>query len=289
MLLADPVFEEHRAGLQRLAYRMLGSLADADDVLQDAYLRWSQHDRDDVESPRAYLYSIVTRLCIDQRRKIDSRKESYIGPWLPEPLVEAGASMGETALEKAESVSIAFLVVLENLSPLERAAYLLRKVFDYEYTEIGEILEQSVANCRQLVSRADTRIHEGRPRFETDPAEAERITDQFLTACKTGDFDRLVSILADDAVMYSDGGGKVHAALAPVCGMDKVARFFIGITRKFGQDWELRRVQVNGQPGFLSLYQGQVSNVFTLDIVDGKIANCYIIRNPDKMTHITID
>lgn len=281
----DRDFEEHRAGLERLAYRMLGSLADADDVLQDAYLRWSREDRASVQSPRAYLYSIVTRLCIDQRRKVDARKESYIGPWLPEPLVETDKAPGD--LEAAESISLAFLVVLESLSPVERAAYLLRRVFDYDYEQIAEVLEKSSTNCRQLVSRAEERVHARRPRFGTNPDEAERITREFLNACMTGDLNGLVGILAADAVSYSDGGGKATAARAPIYGADHVARFFIGLARKAGAGMDLRPVRVNGQPGILKLQDGQVSYVLTLDIVDGRIANCYVIRNPDKLARMT--
>jgi RNA polymerase sigma-70 factor (ECF subfamily) len=280
----DPVFEEHRSGLERLAYRMLGSLSDADDVMQDAYLRWSRADQTEVQSARAYLYSIVTRLCIDQRRKVDARKESYIGPWLPEPVVESTATHG--GLESVESISLAFLVVLESLSPVERAAYLLRRVFDYEYDQIAEVLDKSATNCRQLVSRAEERVHERRPRFEPDPDEAERITGQFLDACTTGDMDGLVYLLAADAVAYTDGGGKASAAMVPIYGAAKIARMFIGLARKAGDDFEMRRVRVNGQPGILTLYRGELGHVMTLDIVDGHIENCYVFRNPDKLVRM---
>lgn len=285
MLELDPVFEEHRTGLERLAYRMLGSLADADDVLQDAYLRWSRTDRSEVQSAQAYLTSIVTRLCIDQRRKVDARKESYVGPWLPEPLVEAPAA--RNSLESAEAISMAFLVVLESLSPVERAAYLLRRVFDYDYDQIADVLDKSATNCRQLVSRAEERVHERRPRFEPDPDAAEQITRRFLEACTTGDLDGLVGLLAADAVSYTDGGGKATAAMVPVHGAQKIARMFIGLARKYGSDFELRPVRVNGQPGVLTLYGGQLGHVMTLDIVDGQIANCYVFRNPDKLARMT--
>src|SRR5206468_1244599 len=176
MRRADDVFEEHRPALSRLAYRMLRSLADADDVLQEAYLRWTREDRAAVKSPRAYLFAIVTRLCIDQRQAVEARKTNYIGPWLPEPVVEPGEADPGGRLEVAESVSMALLVVLESLSPVERAAYLLRRVFDYGYDEIAAILDRSEPACRQLVSRAEGRILERRPRFEADPGEAERLT-----------------------------------------------------------------------------------------------------------------
>jgi RNA polymerase sigma-70 factor (ECF subfamily) len=285
MSRADPVFEQHRPGLERLAYRMLGSLADADDVLQEAYLRWTREDRTAVQSPRAYLNSVVTRLCIDQRRAVEARKESYIGPWLPEPVVEPHAGPAERA-GAAEEVSLAFMVVLESLSPVERAAYLLRRVFDYDYDEIAEVLDKSEVNCRQLVSRAEARVQERRPRFEAAPDEAERVTGAFISACATGDLDGLVRLLADDAVVYSDGGGKAKAALAPVQGADKVARFFIGLMKKAPAGMEVRRVRVNGQPGLMTLHEGQILNVLTLDVSAGRIQACFAIRNPDKLARV---
>jgi RNA polymerase sigma-70 factor (ECF subfamily) len=282
----DHVFEEHRPELARLSYRMLGSLADADDVLQEAFLRWSRADRAAVEAPRAYLASIVTRLCVDRRQAIEARKESYIGPWLPEPVVEpAGSELGGR-LEAAESVSLAFLVVLESLTPAERAAYLLRRAFEYDYGEIAAILGKSEPACRQLVSRAEARVRERRPRFEADPEEAERLTGAFLHACSTGDLDALVGLLAADVVAVSDGGGRATAALAPLRGARRVARFFVGLLRKAPAGLDLRRVRVNGRPGLLAVLDGQVVNVLTLDVIDGRIAACYVVRNPDKLARI---
>lgn len=283
MQSASPTFEDLRPDLFRLAYRMLGSRADADDILQEAFLRWSNVDIDNVDSPKAYLSSIVTRLCIDRRRSIDARKESYIGPWLPEPIVESAAAAPDHRLETAESVSMALLVLLESLSPVERAAYLLRRVFDYDYAELGRILHQSEANCRQLVSRAEKHITDRRPRFEASAEQAEQITETFLQSCITGDYATLTRLLAEDAVTYSDGGGKALAALAPIHGPDRIARFLLGIAKRQPDGSEIRRVQVNGQPGIMAIHQGVVQFVLTLDIVEGQIANCYIIRNPDKL------
>ena len=283
MLELDPVFEEHRTDLSQLAYRMLGSLSDSDDVLQEAYLRWSRQDRAAVRSPRAYLTSVVTRLCIDQRRTIEARKETYVGPWLPEPVVEEGEPSASQRAEVAESVSLAFLVALETLTPLERAAYLLRQTFDFEYDEIAAILDKSSDNCRQLVSRAQAHLRARRPRFEAKPDEAERITTAFLDACATGELDRLVSLLAADAVLYSDGGGKVLAALAPIRGADHIGRFFLGVLKKSPPGLQFRRVQVNGRPGVMATLGTQVVNVLTFDVIDGRIATCFVIRNPDKL------
>jgi RNA polymerase sigma-70 factor (ECF subfamily) len=281
MSRVDADFEAHRPALARLAYRMLGSLSDADDVLQEAYLRWTREDRAEVDSPRAYLFTVVTRLCIDRRQAIEARKETYIGPWLPEPVVEPDPGAG---IEAAESVSLALMLVLESLSPAERAAFLLRRVFDYGYDEIAAVLGKSEPACRQLVSRAEGRVHDRRPRFEPDPGEAERLTDAFLRACSTGDLDGLVKLLAADAVMVSDSGGKVPAALAPVRGAGRVARFFLGLMKKAPPGLEFRPARVNGQPGLLTLLQGQVISLLTLDVVDGQIAACLIIRNPEKLS-----
>ena len=285
---ADDVFEEHRPALSRLAYRMLGSLADADDIVQETYLRWSREDRAAVRSPRAYLASIVTRLCIDQRQALDARKMTYVGPWLPEPVVEPGEIDPAGRLEVAESVSMALLVVLESLSPVERAAYLLRRVFDYGYVEISDILGKSEANCRQLVSRAEERIRERRPRFEAEPAEAERLTGAFLQACWSGDVDTLVSVLATDAVLYSDSGGKATAALVPIRGADRIARLFLGIVKKAPKDLEVCWARVNGQPGIVIVVERQVVQVMTFDIVDGRIATCFVVRNPDKLARVNL-
>ena len=283
----DADFEEHRTGLARLAYRMLGSLADADDMLQEAYLRWSREDRSTVQSPRAYLYSVVTRLCIDQRRTVEARKESYVGPWLPEPVVEPDPADPAGRVEVAESVSMALLVVLESLSPVERAAYLLRRVFDYDYAEVAAILGKTEPNCRQLVSRAESHVQARRPRFDPAPGEAERLTGEFLQACATGDLDGLVRILADDAVLYSDGGGKVAAARVPIAGAERIARFFLGVIKKSPADLQVRHVRVNGRPGLVVLEAGRVDNVLTFDVADGRITACFAVRNPDKLTRVS--
>jgi RNA polymerase sigma-70 factor, ECF subfamily len=286
MSTTDPDFEQHRSGLARLAYRMLGSLTDAEDVLQEAYLRWTREERSAVKSARSYLYSVVTRLCIDQRRMVETRKESYVGPWLPEPVVEPGPADPAEQLETAESVSLALLVVLESLSPVERAAYLLRRVFDYGYDEVSTILGKSEPTCRQLVSRAEEHIRERRPRFEPAPGEAERLTGEFLQACATGDLAGLVSILAADAVLYADGGGKVAAARIPIQGAERIARFFLGVTKKALPGLEVRRVRVNGRPGVVVLEASQVVNVITLDVSDGRIVTCFVVRNPDKLARV---
>lgn len=281
-------FEELRPGLARLAYQMLGTRSDADDVVQDAYLRWSSADRQEVRSSRAYLNTIVTRLCIDRRREIDIRKESYIGPWLPEPLVESKSIATGDRLELGETVSLALMHVMETLSPTERAAYLLRKVFSYDYPEISSILEKSEDNCRKLVSRAESHIQSERPRFETSRAEIERISNEFLRACETGDLDGLVGLLTEDAVLYSDGGGKVLAALRPLEGADRTSRFLVGVFKKGLSGVEIRSVVVNGQLGFAAYLQGELSTIWTMDVVDGRVRRCFMIRNPDKLARVDL-
>lgn len=282
MTHADVIFEELRPELSRLAYHMVGSLSDADDVLQESFLRWFRTDQSRVKSPRAYLHSIVVSLCIDQHRAINVRKERYIGPWLPEPVVEFGDRS-----EFVESVSMALLVVLETLTHAERASYILRRVFDYEYSEIAEILGKSEAASRRLVSRAEERVHARRLRFDVAPGEIERITERFMTACNTGDVDTLRELFAEDAVVYSDGGGHVAAALVPIHGAERLARFFVGISRKAPSGLNFQHVYVNGQRGLVTRDEGQVSNVLSFDVIDGKVANCYIIRNPEKLARVS--
>lgn len=272
-------FEEQREYLSRLAYRMLGSLTDADDVLQEAYLRWSRGETPQVESPRAYLTRIVTRLCIDRRREIDVRKETYIGPWLPEPVVRPV----DRAIEAAEDVSLALLHLLERLSPVERAAYVLRQIFDFEYGDIAAILEKSAANCRQLVSRAEQRVLEGRPRFAAASDVVERISGAFLQACASGDLDGLLRLLTEDVVMISDGGGRATAALRPVFGADRVARFFQGIFRKRPANSRAEVVLVNGQPGLAGYVDHELVSLFAFDLDGDRIAGVFAIRNPDKL------
>ncbi|QDU31720.1 ECF RNA polymerase sigma factor SigJ [Anatilimnocola aggregata] len=277
--LAD--FETHRPDLTRLAYRILGSRADADDVLQEAYLRWSNADVSAVRTPRAFLSTIVTRLSIDRRREIDARKETYIGPWLPEPVVESEVNRQSTDL--AESVSLALMHVLETLSPVERAAYLLRKIFDYDYAEIAETLEKSETNCRQLVSRAEAHVHAERPRFTASREATRRMSERFLAACATGELTGIVQLLSDDIVIFSDGGGKATAAVRPVVGVNHVSRFLQGISRKAHANASYRHVLVNGEPGIAVFHDAALVNIIGFDLVDEQIRRIYFIRNPDKL------
>jgi RNA polymerase sigma-70 factor (ECF subfamily) len=286
------LFEGHRAVLTGVAYRMLGRVADAEDVVQEAWLRWSSEDREDVRAPRAYLVRITTRLAIDRLRHVQSRREAYVGPWLPEPLTtDLAADVPDTAERAvlAESVSLAVLVVLESLSPLERAVFVLREAFGFPYGEIATALDKSDAAVRQLAGRARKHVDERRPRFEVDPAERRDLTERFLAAATGGDLGELLSLLAPGARLVGDGGGKVRLNLRAVEGADKVARFLLGVAKKIVPGTEMRPTEINGGPALLTLVDGEVDGVFQLDVADGLIQCIYIVRNPDKLTSLTLE
>ncbi len=282
------LFEEHRPVLTGVAYRMLGRVADAEDVVQDAWLRWSAADRDDVQQPRAYLVRITTRLAIDRLRQLQSRREAYVGPWLPEPLVtDFGHTVPDTAERAvlAESVSFAVLVVLESLSPLERAVFVLREAFGFPFAEIATALDRSEAAVRQLAGRARRHVEERKPRFDVDPDERRALTERFLAAASGGDLDSLMSLLAPDVRLVGDSGGKAKAPLRVIETADKVGRFLAGAAQKgVAAVVDYRFVELNGAPALLVLADGRPDSVFQLEVVDGRIQCIYIVRNPDKLT-----
>src|SRR5207244_19870 len=253
------VFDSARPLLFSIAYRMLGSVMDAEDLVQDAYLRWQEAPEAEVRSPHAYLATIVTRLAINHLRSARAKREAYVGPWLPEPLVTDQAADPSTAVELAESLSMAFLVLLERLSPIERAVFLLHEVFDFEYAEIARIVDKTEANCRQLLARARKRMGESRARFQADPAQAKRLTQRFTEASVAGDLDGLLAVLAEDITLWADGGGKAKgAALKPVYGAASVARFVLGImSRVVPVETIVRPAQINGQSGFIAYVSGR--------------------------------
>lgn len=279
------VFLEQRPRLFSIAYRMLGRATEAEDVLQEAYLRWQSAPRDDVESASAFLTSVVVRLSIDVLRSARVRREAYVGPWLPEPLVTDTAPAPDEAAELADSVSLAFLVLLEELTPVERAVFLLREVFGYDYSTVAAMVGKSEANCRQLVVRGKSRVAERRTRFEADSAHGRELTARFLAACTTGDLGGLIGMLADDVIVWSDGGGKAQAARRPVAGRDKAARFLIGIAQK-GGEFDGRLVAVNGQPGGIFGHDGRIEFAMALDVLDGQIVGVRVMANPDKLQHL---
>jgi RNA polymerase sigma-70 factor, ECF subfamily len=276
-------FNEYRPYLFSIAYRMLGTVADAEDTLQEAFLRWQRASVEEVRSPKAFLATITTRLCLNHLESARVRREEYVGEWLPEPLVTDEREPAER-VEMAESLSIAFLVLLESLSPTERAVLLLRDVFGYEYAEIATILGTSEANCRQALSRARKHVSENRPRFATSAEERDELLRVFLKATAEGDLSGLVAVLAEDVTLRSDGGGKAAAALNPILGADKVARFFIGVTKKYREvNAAYRFAEINGQPGVIAYIGGEPASVVTFEVADGRIGNIFIVRNPDKL------
>jgi RNA polymerase sigma-70 factor (ECF subfamily) len=282
----EDAFAAHRALLFSIAYRMLGSVMDAEDVVQDAYLRWQKASDAEVQSPKAYLSTIVTRLCLDHLRTARVRREEYVGPWLPEPLVDEPAPDVADTVALHESLSMAFLVLLESLTPVERAIFLLHDVFGYEFSEIAGIVGRSEANCRQLARRARGYVEARRPRFEPSPAQQDRLTQQFLRACATGDVPGLVATLADDITLWSDGGGKVRAARNPIHGADAVARFLMGVLRKAPAGLDTRIAHVNGQPGVVSYLDGRPCAVLLLEIAEERIQGLRLVVNPDKLQHL---
>ncbi|MFE9774546.1 RNA polymerase sigma factor SigJ [Streptomyces sp. NPDC005931] len=280
------VFEEHRPVLLGVAYRMLGRVADAEDVVQEAWLRWSGGDRSDVREPRGYLVRVTTRLAIDRLRQIKARGETYVGPWLPEPYV---TDFGDTVPDGAEravladTVSLAVLVVMESLSPLERAVFVLREAFGYPYADIAALLDRGEPAVRQLAGRARKHVEERRPRYEVDPVQRRDLTERFLTAAAGGDLNRLMELLAPDVRLVSDSGGKARAPRRVVESADKVGRFLLGVAAKGAPDLSVRLTEVNGGPALLVLSGGRADSLFQLDVADGRIQAVYVIRNPDKL------
>jgi RNA polymerase sigma-70 factor (ECF subfamily) len=279
-------FAAERSRLFGIAYRMLGTTADADDVVQDAFLRWRRVPDDEIDSPRAFLSTIVTRLCIDRLRAVRAAREDYVGPWLPEPLVDDETPSTSESFVLAESLSLAFLVVLERLAPVERAVYLLREVFDYEYESIAAIVGKSEESCRQILRRARERVVAERPRVGVSDDERERLTRQFLATLATGDVAALVAMLARDAVLWSDGGGKTAAARNPIRGADRIARFFVGLARKAPPNFSTRFTRVNGQAGVVMYLGGRPYGVMAFDPEHGRIQAVRIVNNPDKLRAI---
>jgi RNA polymerase sigma-70 factor (ECF subfamily) len=280
-------FSAHRSRLFGVAYRMLGSRADAEDILQDAYIRWVESEIAEIRNPEAWLVTIVTRLCIDRLRSAKTEREAYVGPWLPEPLVSPQALSPERSSELASDISLAFLMVLERLTPEERAAFLLREVFDFDYGEISQIVGKSEAACRQAVHRAKERVQQDRPRFAVNREAHARLLEAFVAAAHSAEREKIMVLLADDARVTADGGGKVPSFLKVIQGADRVARFYAGLARKYGERLAYRTAEINGGPGLLRYFDGELESVHTF-VSDGqRILEVYIIRNPDKLKAIS--
>jgi len=280
------VFEEHRPVLLGVAYRMLGRVADAEDVVQEAWLRWSGADRSEVREPRGYLVRTTTRLAIDRLRQVKARNEAYVGPWLPEPCAtDFGDTVPDTAERAvlADSVSLAVLVVLESLSPLERAVFVLREAFGYPYSDIAAMLDRGEAAVRQLAGRARKHVEERRPRYEVDPAQRRDLTERFLAAAAEGDLDGLMAMLAPDVRLVGDSGGKSKAPLRVLESADNVGRFIVAVAEKGVPEMTFRFLELNGGPAVLILSGDKPDSVFQVDVSEGRIRSVYIVRNPDKL------
>ena len=280
---ATVIFETHRARLLRIAYRMLGSRSEAEDIVQNAWLRWVDADRSGIAAPYPFLARVVTRLCLDEMKSARARRETYVGAWLPEPLVEAE----EDGVDE-DDLTLTLMMALERLSPLERAAFLLHDVFGVPLGEVADTLDREAAAVRQLAVRARRNVQAARPRFPVEREEGERIARAFFAASTSGDTATLRTLLAENAVLRSDGGGKLLAFINPIAGLDRLLRLFEGSRRKWGEGWAqmLEPVWIDGLPGYVSRERGDVLQTTALAIEDGQITAIYITRNPDKLRHV---
>jgi RNA polymerase sigma-70 factor (ECF subfamily) len=282
-------FEAHRTHLRGIAYRMTGSLADAEDVVQEAFVRWSKQALQDVVSVRAFLATMVTRLCLDHLNSARVRRETYVGPWLPEPILDSAAVSVEAQAELASDITVALMLALERLTPLERAAFLLHDIFELGYTELAQTLERSEEACRQLVTRAREHVRAGKPRYRPTPEQSNRVLVAFARAAQ-GDLRQLSHVLAQDAVFYSDGGGRVAAATKPVVGKERVLRFIEGVLRKFPVPGShvAEAATINGSPGIIVHSLGQVLRTvnFEFDSQTGLLIGLYQVSNPEKLARL---
>jgi RNA polymerase sigma-70 factor (TIGR02957 family) len=287
----EEVFEAHRELLFAVAYRMLGTVADAEDAVQDAWLRWSAAPRSEIAEPRAYLARTVTRVALNRLRSARARREAYVGSWLPEPLLTTGPDTADRA-ELAESVSLAMLVVLESLTPEERAVFVLHEVFGFPHAEIAAAIGRSDASVRQLMHRAREHVQARRPRFDVDAGQQRAVTERFLAAATGGDIDQLMMVLAPDVTLISDGGGKAKAPLRPIVGAAKVARWLAGISARpyMGteiSDMTVEPAEINGGPGTLITVGGKPITAVTTVVADGRISAIQLVASPGKLRAIT--
>jgi len=278
----DSIFEDRRGAMTGLAYRMLGSRADAEDVVQDAWIRWRGVEPGEVANPAGFLNKVVTRLCLDRLKSARARREVYVGEWLPEPVVD------DDHERLGEDLSVAFLLALERLTPLERAAFLLHDVFDASFADVAKTLGRTEAACRQLAARAREHVKAGKPRYHPSAEEEQRLTGAFLAAAMTGDEALLRGVLAQDVVMHSDGGGIAKATMNPVFGLEKAIRLVLGIKKKWPapEGTDARLARINGAPGIVFSHDGVVFQTMGLEIVDGRIAAVYTMRNPEKLARL---
>ena len=280
---ATSVFEEHRPRLARLAYRMLGSKAEAEDVVQNAWIRWEGTDRSRVATPAAFLSRIVTRLCLDEIKSARARREIYVGSWLPEPIIDSA----EDEIDE-DDLTLTLMMALERLSPLERAAFLLHDVFGMALEEVATTLDREAASVRQLAVRARRHVRTARPRYPVEREDGDKIARAFFAASTSGDVTALQAMLAETIVLRADGGGKVPAFINPIVGVERVCRLFAGLRRKLGAEWAkmVEPTWIDGLPGYVSRERGEILQTTALAIENGKITGIYITRNPDKLRHI---
>jgi RNA polymerase sigma-70 factor (ECF subfamily) len=280
-------FDQYRGLLFSIAYRMLGSVADAEDILQEAFIRWQQSQQEEIRSPRAFLVTIVSRLCVNHLQSARVQREQYVGQWLPEPIVTGAEGDPLGIIKIDESLSMAFLVLLERLTPVERAVFLLREVFEYDYSEIASVLGQTEANCRQILRRARQHVGAMRPRFRTPPQKRDALMESFLAAINTGAMDGLMILLTEDVVLHSDGGGKGVAVPNLVRGIDKVARGILGsLDRLVPKNLVWTLTGINGQPGLINYLDGVPHSVLTIDTKGDRIQAIYVITNPEKLSRL---
>jgi RNA polymerase sigma-70 factor (ECF subfamily) len=281
-------FNQYRALLFSIAYRMVGSVADAEDMLQDAYIRWQQASDEVIRSPKAFLITIVSRLCINHLQSARAQREEYVGEWLPEPLVTDPGGDPLGVLRADESLSMAFMVMLERLTPVERAVFLLREIFEHEYSDIAGTLGLSEANCRQILRRARQHVRAARPRFKASSREHDDLLERFRRASGTGDMRQLLAMLSDDVVLHSDGGGKATAVPNAIHGADRVARALVkGLAKLVPSNLVQRILEINGASGVVNYHpSGEPHSVLTLDATAGRVRAIYIVTNPEKLAHL---
>lgn len=281
------VFEQLRSRIFRLAYGMLGSRSDAEDIVQETFVKWTNVDHDAVNSDWAFLYAIASRLCLDELRSARKRREQYIGPWLPEPLVQTNDHTPEYEVEWTEELTMALMVILENLTPVQRAVYVLHDLFSFDYHEIAELIGKGEANCRKIAQRARSYVDTQRTVVPPNESEQLELLNAFIRAIEQGEVGQLKDLLTREAILYSDGGGKVTAAHKPIYGNDKISRFLVGIVRKVSGEGKIQIVSVNGNPGLMVWLDGKLNSIWSVNIDNDRIRNVYIILNPDKLAYIS--
>jgi RNA polymerase sigma-70 factor (ECF subfamily) len=290
MKKSTEIFENYRPELFRLAYGMLKRIAPAEDAVQEAFLRWRNQDIEQIHSNRAYLTKIISNICLDEIKSAKNRREEYFGPNLPEPFLTAGEETPETKIELAESLSMALLVVLEQLNPVQRAVFILREVYDYNYASIAEIIDKSESNCRKIAQRARESVREKKPRFEKNVADQHELVTFFISAMQEGRQVEMEDMLAKEAILYSDGGGKAAALPKPLTGSGKIAKFLISMQDKVHEEItesdRIEFVNINGEPGVIWYFDEQLHNVWSFHVENNRIQGIYAVLNPDKLENL---